>query len=592
MKNTGNAEMVPDDDNKSIYPLHFDAKISVNGTEHTVRIDDKYANEICKGHYGPIDVVASTTNLEDCTDVHGEKIFRNKAEADQFRISTLNVQPTISNDNTLLYRLPTQESLRDQQLAESQGKKNALTFYEPIRYIAVPQVPLRPPKGSDPSRYVLPKAESTSTRIYHFLKYECKCLVYREEIYGFDRETKLYKQLTISEVKRLASTRFQSDFIKEQGTKSADRAIDLLMNDHEVQVDHPTVESTWWVFRNGILDIVSMQLMDNSDGRYFVLGSFHCDFNFFAQCPKFDAFIMTAMHGDRKAITRLWQTIGYILSPDYSAKKIICYVGKKDTGKSLLIRVLSYIIGEENIAHITPNDFSSQFALAELANKRINICSELANVKLTESAVQKMKALTGGDSLQVDRKFKEGVVIRPEIKFLFGSNFPIIQESADPNFSDRLVYVCFNNPIPPEKQNRQLDKELEEEASGIVNKAIMAYKDFVSKGYIFEETDDVLLSQEEWNLDLMVKDFLELNYKTDVDASFRISSADLYQDYIDYCGDNNYPAILQQRDFTREVEKIIGNERYSKCRIEGEPCWGFKGIKRKEVSYNDGSNVI
>ena len=32
MKNTGNAEMVPDDDNKSIYPLHFDAKISVNGS--------------------------------------------------------------------------------------------------------------------------------------------------------------------------------------------------------------------------------------------------------------------------------------------------------------------------------------------------------------------------------------------------------------------------------------------------------------------------------------------------------------------------------------------------------------------------------
>ena len=531
-------------------------------------------------------------NLEDVKDVHGEKIFRNKAEADQFRIATLNVQPTISNDNTLLYRLPTQESLRDQQLAESQGKKNALTFYEPIRYLAVPQVPLGTSKGPDPSRYVLPKPESTSARIYHFLKYECKCLVYKEEIYGFDKETKLYKRLTVAEVKRLASTRFQSDFIKEQGTQSADRAIDLLMNDHEAQVDHPTVENTWWVFRNGILDIVSMQLIDNSDGRYFVLGSFHCDFNFYAQCPKFDAFIATAMCCDLKAIKRLWQTIGYILSPDCSAKKIICYVGKKDTGKSLLIRVLSYIIGEENIAHITPNDFSRQFALAELANKKINICSELANVKLTESAVQKMKALTGGDSLQVDRKFKEGVVIKPEIKLLFGSNFPIMQESVDPNFSDRLVYISFNNPIPPEKQNRQLDKELEEEASGIVNKAIMAYKDFVSKGYIFEETDDVLLSQEEWNLDLMVKDFLELNYKTDVDETYRISSVDLYRDYMNYCADNHYPTSLKQKEFTQEVETVLGNERYGKCRINGESCNGFKGIMRKEVIYNDGPNVI
>ena len=74
MKDTVISDMAPDDDNKPIYPLHFDAKISVNGTEHTVRIDDKYANEICKDHYGPADVVASTENSLEKFQVRGQKI--------------------------------------------------------------------------------------------------------------------------------------------------------------------------------------------------------------------------------------------------------------------------------------------------------------------------------------------------------------------------------------------------------------------------------------------------------------------------------------------------------------------------------------
>lgn len=125
-----------------------------------------------------------------------------------------------------------------------------------------------------------------------------------------------------------------------------------------------------------------------------------CNYNPCAECPKFDEFIYSAAQGDPKLIKRMWQTIGYLLSADTNGKVFFAFIGQKDTGKSVLDRILSKIVGTESVTHLSASDFSGRFDISNLNGMHLNVCMDLPNKALSPQAVAKIKIITGKEFTQ------------------------------------------------------------------------------------------------------------------------------------------------------------------------------------------------
>jgi len=58
-------------------------------------------------------------------------------------------------------------------------------------------------------------------------------------------------------------------------------------------------------------------------------------------CPVFDKFLHDISGGDPVLEMRIWEVMGYCLTPDLNAKKFFIFQGAHDSGKSLLCNLLS-----------------------------------------------------------------------------------------------------------------------------------------------------------------------------------------------------------------------------------------------------------
>lgn len=170
--------------------------------------------------------------------------------------------------------------------------------------------------------------------------------LYRNDIYIFDEQSGIHKCYTNEDLDFLINKHFGDEIKLQEDVYLYTETREYLKRESRlvVQGNH-ALPLSFWPFQNGFLNIATSELIAN-DGNYFVLNVLHCDYRPDAQCPAFDRFIYSIAGGDPNLINLLWQTVGYLQSADVCGKVFFSFIGKKDTSKSLLARVLTEIIGK------------------------------------------------------------------------------------------------------------------------------------------------------------------------------------------------------------------------------------------------------
>lgn len=407
------------------------------------------------------------------------------------------------------------------------------------------------------------KERLTSVKILSFLMSHYIIHIYNNDIYIFNGQSGIYEYYTDEDLDFLINKHFgeeiklQEDIYLYIGTKEYLKRESKLI----VQGDQ-ALPLNFWPFRNGFLNINTGELISN-DGDYFVLNVLQCDYRPDAQCPAFDRFIYSIAGGDPNLMKLLWQTIGYLLSADTNGKVFFSFIGKKDTGKSLLARVLTKIIGEEAVSHLSASDLSGKFDVSNLYKKHLNVCMDLPNKKLSEQTVAKIKMLTGGDTVYADVKYKQPIAFAATARLLFGCNSMINTESPDYAFNERHIIIPFICPVPKEKQDFQLEEKLLLEASGICRKAIGYYKELVENSYQFVKVEYSFDSSEDFDYPEIIKAFAERHCVFTGNVKDKVSSSQLYSLFKDFCCSLLIPPLdisafsRQFREsFNDEVEKV------------------------------------
>jgi putative DNA primase/helicase len=135
-------------------------------------------------------------------------------------------------------------------------------------------------------------------------------------------------------------------------------------------------------------------------------------------------FLESIWPGDGDAISTLQEILGYLLTGDTAQHKAFLIVGPPRSGKGTIARVLSALLGKENVAGPTLAGLSGNFGLAPLIGKPLAIVSDarLGGRVDQHVIVEQLLSITGEDTLTIDRKYRDPWTGRLTTRLLIMTN--------------------------------------------------------------------------------------------------------------------------------------------------------------------------
>lgn len=309
--------------------------------------------------------------------------------------------------------------------------------------------------------------------------------VVRTQLYGFNGLC--YRRLSSTETQRMIVEQCRRD-IELAGTPGHARSVyDLLII--EPKLTHNALEVNPRVVSlcNGMLSLDSRQLLTHS-AAYFVTYFLRCNYlgnRGDLYCPAFDSFLCQVSGGDPALIERLWQMIGYILTPDMGGKVFFVLQGVPSSGKSVLTTFISSFFSEDAVVTLDAHALSERFSVSELDGKALCLSPDMPSDPLDVKAVSKLKQLSGSDIVSSDVKYRDRVQFRCTAKLLLATNHPILTKQKDDAFLERVVVVPFSYSVPKEARDPLLMERFNSERDVIATKAILAYFRLVEQRYKF-----------------------------------------------------------------------------------------------------------
>lgn len=235
--------------------------------------------------------------------------------------------------------------------------------------------------------------------------------------------------------------------------------------------------------KNGVLDIKNRKLLPH-DPDFKFLNRLEINYDPKAKCPTFDQYMKDVLGSTERALIQKW--FAYHFQEGQPQKKALFLLGYPDTGKSTLLNILEALLGKNNICHFQLSEFddTSSHSIPSLFGKTANIYADMGTKMIQD--VGKFKVLTGNDSITTRQHYKEPFSFTNNAKLTFSCNkLPRLADSIleDDAFWNRVIVIVFENPIPSDKQIPNLsNKIINNEMSGILNWALEAYMEPISKG--------------------------------------------------------------------------------------------------------------
>lgn len=236
---------------------------------------------------------------------------------------------------------------------------------------------------------------------------------------------------------------------------------------------------------------------------------------------------------DSNSQIRLLELMGYLLSPTVGHKKAVLFIGKPNTGKSLILKVLSLLLPASVVSHLDLSLLGRHNENSSLLGAHINITEDYdSNVSVDMNT---LKLIIGNEIITVSQKYQPSISIAIRTKLvLVGNALPRIKPTEVAPFAERMLFLRFDKV--PAKPNPYLINELKNEVNLIATACISAYSKALIHGFTTS------FHSEQWFQNQLgesqsEKNFIEDLLEMDTEGSF-VTMADLKEAYSVYCKNN------------------------------------------------------
>lgn len=301
------------------------------------------------------------------------------------------------------------------------------------------------------------------------------------------------------------------------------------------------------------------------------------------EAEHFEAFVQTSLEGDSLLRQLLLEILGTLLS-NYRPKNIFVFCGASNSGKSVIVDFLRWVLGVSAITQIAHlRDFSSRWTIGNLKGKKLLVCTECADEAIGADACAVIKTITGEPILTGEQKHKDATTFTNTTRLLLVSNHLVHLDRVDAGFANRLVSLPFPCSIPFEEQDPNLLEHLLDEKGAIFNMAMqavhaLAARNFeyttVDSGYLDKVSDQTLYVAE--NFDIGVQNFVTCCCALDTDDY--TTSSDLYNAYREYANAQQFPIFKKVDMFCKVLYRLFPTLKAQKKYVNGKQCRCIKGI--------------
>ena len=321
------------------------------------------------------------------------------------------------------------------------------------------------------------------------------------------------------------------------------------------------------VVKNGVIKLSTKELMP-FDKKYRATIAIPVAYDTNAVCPQVDKFVSEVVESADMDI--LYELPAWCLIRNSEIQRLVLLLGNGLDGKSKYIGLLKAFLGARNCSSYTLQQLTNnQFAAAGLDGKLANLIADLPSKALYDTGI--IKAMTGGDSLQAERKFGHSFELFNRAKLICVANQPPEIPEDTRAFWRRLIIVEFPYVFEGEKRDPYiLDKiTTSGELSGLLNKALDLIPKLKAKSDLsyVKTIDD---TREKYNLRSdPARSFLEECIQADVWPTM-IKKEVVYQHFVNYCKRNGLAPVGKKK-----LGRIIKSEKYS----EDRDCWRGMSLK-------------
>lgn len=251
---------------------------------------------------------------------------------------------------------------------------------------------------------------------------------------------------------------------------------------------------------------------------------------------RFQRFLKELFGNDVEAVVCLEEYLGLLLTSITELQKMLLIVGPKRSGKGTLVRLITALLGQENVTSPRTTDFTSRFGLQDMIGKNMAVVSDARfGGSDIQRAIEVMLNITGEDSITIDRKFKEPVTLRLPTRIMILSNEEPRLPDASGAIVSRFVALRLTNSFYGQ-EDINLEAKLREELPGILKILVKSLQRLMRRGSFIQPESGKSTLSEMSKLANPIEAFVE--EKCLIESGLRCTIGVLYTEWSNWCSAN------------------------------------------------------
>lgn len=306
--------------------------------------------------------------------------------------------------------------------------------------------------------------------------------------------------------------------------------------------------------RTKLLHLPSLTTLEPTP-TFFNTTALEYDYDAAAPVPSaWNGFLDQLFQSDEESRKLLQEWFGYLLTGDTSQQKTLLIVGPKRSGKGTIGRLLTELIGKGNVCSPTMSSLAEPFGMAPLVGKTLVLVSDARlRGKKDVRFLELFLAITGGDAVSVNRKYKDHLQTVLSTRFVILTNeLPCLPDASNAAAS-RLSVIQLTESFYG-REDLQLIEKLLAELPSILNWAIEGRLRLHKQGRFTIPSSSQELVTAIQELSSPVAAFV--TERCDVGAGRRVLVSELWEAFRDFCiRQGQHPGYLSY--FGRDLKAAV-----------------------------------
>jgi putative DNA primase/helicase len=279
---------------------------------------------------------------------------------------------------------------------------------------------------------------------------------------------------------------------------------------------------------------------------------------------------------DPDSIAALQEFFGYVVSGRLDMHKILLIVGPTRGGKGTIARILTKLVGDDNVAGPTLSSLSFDFGLAPLVGKPLAIISDarLDAHRDVSVVVERLLAISGEDTITVNRKYREQWTGKLPTRFLVISNELPRLGDASGTIANRFIVLLLRESWLG-REDLDLEARLTAELPGILNWSLEGLDRLALQGRFTrpKSTDETILALQ----DLASPVAAFVRDRCETGPTYEAPAKALFDDWKAWAEENGNHAGNTQT-FGRNLRAVVPSLRIVRPRDGDERERVYRGI--------------